>query len=109
MFTRDAQAFGNRKSIPKNVLCFGYQRNMPIDRANKGTAGADATLPCTIPGLFVSRRPQNAQCLKELPWPQLLALLGASGVQIMTDLLMHCSLFVAVDSGIGNYLQVTGE
>ncbi|EPE03966.1 telomerase reverse transcriptase [Ophiostoma piceae UAMH 11346] len=82
---------------------------VPMDQANKSATKVDTAPPCTIPGLFVSRRPQNAQCLKELPWPQLLALLGASGVQIMTDLLMHCSLFIAVDSGLGNYLQVTGK
>lgn len=62
----------------------------------------------TIPGLSTIRNPQNAQTLKEAPWPQLLAVLGASAEKIMTNLLLDCSLFLSVDAGFGNYIQLTG-
>ncbi len=71
---------------------------------DKGTA----TYPCTVPGLFAVRPTQSVQTLKEAPWPQMLALLGASGEKIMTHLLLDCALFLPVDAGHGNYIQLTG-
>ena len=72
-------------------------------------AGPDPFPASTIPGLCTTRNPQHAQTLKEAPWPQLLAILGASAEKIMTDLLLDCSLFIRVDAGFGNYIQLTGK
>lgn len=38
----------------------------------------------------------------------MLALLGQSGERLMLDLLMDCSVFVAVQAGFGNYYQLSG-
>lgn len=39
----------------------------------------------------------------------MLAILGASSEKIMTDLLLDCSLFLPVETGDGNYVQLTGK
>lgn len=99
--------------FPDNVICHGFQRGQrpPFWDANFGTTDAKPkTLPtCTIPGLYTVRSPQNAQTLKEAPWPQLLAILGASAEKIMTDLLLDCSLYLPVQAGDGNYVQLAGK
>ncbi|KAL6800295.1 hypothetical protein J3E68DRAFT_269148 [Trichoderma sp. SZMC 28012] len=46
--------------------------------------------------------------LREAPWPQLLALLGQAGERVMINLLSECSVFLKVDAGLDNYLQLTG-
>lgn len=47
--------------------------------------------------------------LREAPWPQLLALLGQAGERVMINLLSECSVFLKVDAGLDNYLQLTGR
>ncbi|KAF0638481.1 hypothetical protein FPSE5266_10706 [Fusarium pseudograminearum] len=44
----------------------------------------------------------------ESPWPQLLALLGKAGEEIMTKLLLDASIYVAVEAGLNNYHQLSG-
>jgi telomerase reverse transcriptase len=99
--------------FPDNVICHGFQRGQkpPLwDAGIEMTGVKPNALPtCTIPGLYTARNPQNAQTLKEAPWPQLLAILGASAEKIMTDLLLDCSLFLPVETGDGNYVQLTGK
>ncbi|CAK7222169.1 Telomerase reverse transcriptase [Sporothrix eucalyptigena] len=108
---KSGRGFGT--GYPENVLCHGYQRGQKLPYHNVGTiipgVQVDAYPASTIPSLYTTRTPQNAQTLKEPPWPQLLAILGASAERIMTDLLLHCSLFLPVDAGIGNYVQLTGQ
>ena len=62
-----------------------------------------------IPGIYVIHPNQHVQELKQFPWPQLLALLGRSGEEIMIGLLLDCSIFLAIDAGRGNFYQLSGE
>ncbi|KAJ3493310.1 hypothetical protein NLG97_g4814 [Lecanicillium saksenae] len=83
---------------PKHLLCDGYRRS-----AN------DNAGPEMIPGVF-SRFPNDqAASLKASPWPQLLALLGRSGEKIMINMLVDCSIFVAIESGLNNFYQISGN
>ncbi|OAA61230.1 telomerase reverse [Niveomyces insectorum RCEF 264] len=105
---------GNKRvgDFPKHVLCHGFQRGQAPRQGPAATAadGKPVAMPvCTVPGLYATKPNQHAQTLKEPPWPQLLALLGASGQAIMTDLLVDCSLFLPMDAGYGNYVQLTGR
>jgi telomerase reverse transcriptase len=70
---------------------------------------ADATTTRTgIPGLYSIHPNEQAQALKETPWPQLLMLLGKEGERIMIDLLVDCAIFKAVKAGKGNLYQLCG-
>ncbi|KAL4754277.1 hypothetical protein BDW72DRAFT_149996 [Aspergillus terricola var. indicus] len=46
--------------------------------------------------------------LKQPPWPEVLALLGSNGDEIMLKLLLDCGLFAAVDAKKGIYCQISG-
>lgn len=61
-----------------------------------------------IPDLCSLYPNSHAKTLREAPWPQLLALLGQSGERVMIDLLLDCSVFVAVEAGFQNYYQLSG-
>ncbi|CAK7219207.1 Telomerase reverse transcriptase [Sporothrix curviconia] len=104
---------GSGLSYPDNILCHGYKRGQRLPHldgaATMPGAGPDTYPASTVPGLSTTRNPESAQTLKEAPWPQLLAILGASAEKIMTDLLLDCSLFLPVDAGVGNYIQLTGQ
>ncbi|KIH87619.1 telomerase reverse transcriptase [Sporothrix brasiliensis 5110] len=115
LFERSKKTGGSKgySSFPDNVICHGFQRGQrpPVWDLHQQIADANViSLPTyTIPGVYAARNPQNAQTLKEAPWPQLLAILGASAEKIMTDLLLDCSVFLPVDAGNGNYVQLTGK
>ncbi|ERS98417.1 hypothetical protein HMPREF1624_05201 [Sporothrix schenckii ATCC 58251] len=115
LFERSRKTGGSKgySSFPDNVICHGFQRGQrpPVWDLHQQIADANAkSLPTyTIPGVYAARNPQNAQTLKEAPWPQLLAILGASAEKIMTDLLLDCSVFLPVEAGDGNYVQLTGK
>jgi telomerase reverse transcriptase len=47
--------------------------------------------------------------LKSSPWPQILALMGKEGQRMMIDLILDCGIFVAIESGNGNYFQLSGK
>jgi len=47
--------------------------------------------------------------LKSSPWPQILALMGKKGQRMMIDLILDCGIFVPVESGHGNYFQLSGK
>jgi telomerase reverse transcriptase len=47
--------------------------------------------------------------LKGSPWPVILALMGKEGQRMMIDLILDCGIFVAVESGHGNYFQLSGK
>ncbi|OAA73491.1 Telomerase ribonucleoprotein complex - RNA-binding domain protein [Cordyceps fumosorosea ARSEF 2679] len=93
IFQRDnSGAFG-----PKHILCDGYRRS--------ATEKAESE---TIPGVF-SRYPNDqVTSLKSSPWPQLLALLGQSGEKTMINMLVDCSMFVAIKPGLNNFYQISG-
>lgn len=63
----------------------------------------------TIPGLFLDSPNHHVDALKAAPWPAVLALLGRSGESVMIDLLLDCAIFAPVESGYGNYAQMSGE
>ncbi|PHH59478.1 hypothetical protein CDD81_3168 [Ophiocordyceps australis] len=88
----------SQTSLPKNVLCHGFRR-----RLREGES-----CNTTIPGLYSFYANPYVEALKQPPWPQLLALLGQSGHKIMVDLLLDCSLFVTLQAGINNYIQIAG-
>lgn len=104
---------------PKHMLCDGFRKSptsRPPQRAQdqgsvsvpgSGKSAATTAQP-NIPGVFQLHHNHCVKALKESPWPQLLTLLGRSGQRIMLDLLLDCSVFVAVKAGKGNYNQLTG-
>lgn len=85
-------------SWPKNILCDGYRRNARDDQSARSTAS----------GVFSLYPNFHVKALREAPWPQLLALLGQAGEKVMLKLLSECSIFLKVDAGLDNYLQLTG-
>ncbi|KAL2259032.1 hypothetical protein VTK26DRAFT_7436 [Humicola hyalothermophila] len=87
------------KTWPKHMLCDGFRRQAMRHEAATGTE---------VPGLCVVYPNQQAQTLKESPWPQLLMLLGREGDRIMIDLLVDCAIFMPVKAGRGNYYQLSG-
>ncbi|EGX91766.1 telomerase reverse transcriptase, putative [Cordyceps militaris CM01] len=92
IFSRDNNGFFG----PKHLLCDGYRR--------RATEKAE---PERIPGVF-SRYPNDqVASLKAGPWPQLLNLLGRSGERIMINMLVDCSIFVAMESGLNNFYQIS--
>lgn len=95
LFSRDKKT----GSWPKHMLCDGFRRTATeVDHGGS-----------TIPGIF-SRFPNyNVATLRVAPWPQILALLGQAGEKVMLDLLLDCSIFVAVEAGFGNYYQLSGQ
>ncbi|PFH59674.1 hypothetical protein XA68_12026 [Ophiocordyceps unilateralis] len=83
---------------PNHMLCDGFRKTNK-EGGPRGT---------TIPGVFSLYPNPQAAALRCYPWPHLLGLLGQSGQKVMVDLLVHCSIFLAVESGHGNYLQLSG-
>ncbi|KAI0176167.1 hypothetical protein GGR52DRAFT_539829, partial [Hypoxylon sp. FL1284] len=75
---------------PKHLLCDGYSRYRGLD-------------------LRQIRPNAHVETLKQLPWPQVLALMGDSGEQIMIDLLLDCAIFVPVNAGTNNFCQISGR
>lgn len=82
---------------PKHILCDGYRRNPSNGATFSG-----------IPGLYSLYPNHHVEALKGNPWPQLLMLLGQSGEKMMIDLLMDCAIFVPIQSGVGNFHQISG-
>ncbi|UNI21054.1 RNA-directed DNA polymerase [Purpureocillium takamizusanense] len=89
---------GTGADRPKHILCDGY-----IKGANAREA-ADSGIH------NICRRHPNSHVdtLKQAPWTHLLVLLGKSGEEIMVNLLVGCSVFSAVEAGLGNYYQLSG-
>lgn len=94
LFSRELKA-GKR---PKHLLCDGFRRG-----TGPGEQGG-----VIVPGLFSLYPNSNVKALREAPWPQLLALLGKSGEKMMIDLLIDCSIYVAIKAGFHNYEQRSG-
>ncbi|KAM4059685.1 telomerase ribonucleoprotein complex - RNA binding domain-containing protein [Hirsutella rhossiliensis] len=84
---------------PKHLLCDGFRRG-----AREGDLGG-----LKIPGIYSLHPNPHAAALKQAPWPHLLLLLGQSGQRLMVDLLMDCSIFLALEAGSGNYYQLSGS
>ncbi|KAL7820076.1 hypothetical protein V8C26DRAFT_440764 [Trichoderma gracile] len=83
---------------PKHVLCDGFRRSAREDQSARST----------IPGIYSHYPNFHEKALREAPWPHLLALLGQAGEKVMIELLSKCSVFLKVDAGLDNYIQITG-
>lgn len=83
---------------PRNILCDGFRRGASVLPENQSP----------IPGLQVVFGNNSVKALKESQWCRLLAHLGACGQRLMIDMLVDCSVFVPVEAGHGNLLQLTG-
>ncbi|OBS26806.1 hypothetical protein FPOA_00749 [Fusarium poae] len=94
LFRRESNVGGR----PKHILCDGFKRSG--GPKNQGTTN--------IPGLFSHYPNSHVKALKESPWPQLLALLGKAGEEIMVKLLADASIYIAVEAGFNNYHQLSG-
>lgn len=92
LFSRDKTG-----SWPKHLLCDGFRKGV-----------GEGQQASSIPGIFCRFPNSHVKVLKETPWPQVLALLGQSGERVMIDLLLDCSIYVAVQTGFGNYYQLSG-
>ncbi|TQS32464.1 hypothetical protein Golomagni_07219 [Golovinomyces magnicellulatus] len=84
---------------PKHLICDGFRR----------TKQDGNHVSSTIPGIFQYFPNASVVALKDIPWTQVLALLGQSGERIMIDLLVDCSVFLEVESGYRNYYQLNGR
>jgi telomerase reverse transcriptase len=62
----------------------------------------------TMPGVISTYPNTHVTSLKASPWPQVLALLGKEGERAMIDLILDCGVFLPVQSGRGNYYQLSG-
>lgn len=87
-----------RSSQPQHLLCDGFRKR----------AGQPAA-PCSIDGLYTLYFNERVANIKTTPWPQLLHLLGKSGVSMMINLLLDCSIFLPVAAGQQNYYQLSGK
>ncbi|KAL7945905.1 hypothetical protein V8C42DRAFT_47065 [Trichoderma barbatum] len=83
---------------PKHILCDGFRRNARDDQSARST----------IHGIFSLYHNFHVQAVREAPWPHLLALLGQAGERVMINLLSECCVFLKVDAGLDNYIQLTG-
>lgn len=88
---------------PPHILCHGYLR--------AGTANphhSDAPDPTTIPGILSQVPNEYVHQLKAEPWTRLSALLGKHGGQTLIDMFLECGIFLPLESGNGNLLQICG-
>lgn len=51
----------------------------------------------------------HVTAMKGQPWPQVLALMGEEGEKMMINLILDCGIFIPVESGRGNYHQLSGR
>lgn len=61
-----------------------------------------------IPGIVSIFPNNNVAAIKSDPWPQILGLMGKEGEKVMFDLVLDCAIFLAIESGHGNYHQLSG-
>lgn len=62
-----------------------------------------------IPGIVLHYPNSHVGTLKSRPWSDLLNLLGKDGEQIMLEMILECGIYVPVESGKGNYYQISGK
>lgn len=87
---------------PAHILCHGYQRSSgPIADDDQGAL-------LGIPGIVLHYPNSHVGTLKSRPWSDLLNLLGKDGEQIMLDLILNCAVYAGVESGKGNFYQLSG-
>jgi telomerase reverse transcriptase len=72
------------------------------------TASQDRSASAGIPGLVSYFPNVHVDTLKGPLWASLLQVLGKGGECAMIDLVLDCGVFIAVDTGQGNYYQLSG-
>ncbi|KAI4252946.1 MAG: hypothetical protein LQ352_003992 [Teloschistes flavicans] len=87
---------------PMHLLCHGYQRMKGPVLDEQRTTLVD------ISGLVLHYPNSHVGALKTRPWTDLLNLLGKDGEQIVLDLLLNAAVYTSVESGRGNYYQLSG-
>ncbi|KAF3762316.1 hypothetical protein M406DRAFT_332695 [Cryphonectria parasitica EP155] len=88
----------NPSRTPHHLLCDGLRR-----RSGPRQQG----VPSSIQGLHRVFFNERVAAIKQVPWPQLLQILGKSGESMMINLLLDCSVFLPVEAGRGNYYQLS--
>ncbi|KAF1845713.1 uncharacterized protein K460DRAFT_113633 [Cucurbitaria berberidis CBS 394.84] len=89
---------------PSHLLCHGFQRSANTPR----TPAMHADTASNIPGLLACHANSSVHALKRPLWCRLHALLGQGGDRIMMEMLLECSIFLPVETGSGNYYQLSG-
>jgi telomerase reverse transcriptase len=100
LFVRAARS-GTRA---QHLLCQGYRKNISSCSINR-----NENAPSAIPGITSVYPNIHVTAMKGSPWTQVLSLMGKEGEKIMIDLILNCGIFVAVESGKGNYHQLSGK
>jgi len=62
-----------------------------------------------IPGIMVQYPNKNVQILQQVPWTDVLDLLGSNGEEVMLKLLLDCGIFPCIDHRKGIYYQISGR
>ncbi len=88
----------------QHLLCQGFQKDVNLHTVNR-----NGNLISAIPGLVSTYPNSHVTALKASPWPQVRALMGKGGHKVMIDLILDCGVFVAVETGMGNYYQLSGK
>jgi telomerase reverse transcriptase len=88
---------------PRHLLCNGLQKGNPLPGQVADSNGVFA-----ISGNFQQHPNEGYNLLRKQPWEQYAALLGADGESIISSLLLDCGLFLRIDEGCDNYLQISG-
>jgi telomerase reverse transcriptase len=88
----------------QHLLCQGYRKDASFNSINRNENAASA-----IPGIISVYPNIHVTAMKGSPWTQVLSLMGKDGEKIMIDLILNCGIFVTVESGKGNYHQLSGR
>lgn len=62
-----------------------------------------------IPGIMVQYPNKNVQALQQVPWTDVLDLLGSNGEEIMLKLLLDCGIFPCIDYRKSIFYQLSGR
>lgn len=62
-----------------------------------------------IPGITSHYPNSHVSTIRSALWADVLNLLGKEGERIMLDLVLDCGVFIAVESGRGNFYQLSGN
>ena len=88
---------------PPHMLCHGYQRARGPQQV-----GDELCAVAGIPGIVSHYPNSNVSTLKSAIWNDALNLLGKESEQVMLDMIIQCGIFVKVESGKGNFYQLSG-
>lgn len=93
-----------RSNRPPHLLCHGYQHARGPQRS-----GDDLCAVAGIPGIVSYYPNRNVSILKSAEWDDVLSLLGNDGEKVMLDMILRRGIFVSVEKGRDNLLQLSGK